>query len=103
MTKVREGEEIFVFRDEGKNWEERDIPVMIIDSRNNPHGGGHGLSLDWNSVLHHYTGCDIALKCGEMHKVHIESLWYSFLLFLQVNFSPVNILKTKYKNKYGSI
>lgn len=46
MTKVREGEEIFVFRDEGKNWEERDIPVMIIDSRNNPHGGRYGLCLD---------------------------------------------------------
>lgn len=46
MTKVREGEEIFVFRDEGKNWEERDITVVIIDSRNNPHGGGHGLCLD---------------------------------------------------------
>lgn len=36
MAKVRDGEDIFVVRDEGENWEERDIPVVIIDSRTNP-------------------------------------------------------------------
>lgn len=96
MTKVRDGEDIFVFRDEGENWEEKDIPVVIIDSMSNPLGGGHGLCLDCASILCHYTGCDIALKCGEMHSLHIGSLWYTFLL-LQVNFSPVNILKLNIK------
>lgn len=32
MTKVRGGEDIFVIIDEGENWEERDILVVIIES-----------------------------------------------------------------------
>lgn len=46
MTKVRGGEDIFVVIDEGENWEEKDISVVIIDNMNNPHGGGHGFCLD---------------------------------------------------------
>lgn len=65
MTKVRGGEDIFVVIDEGENWEEKDISVVIIDSMNNPQGGGHGFCLDSASILCHNAGCDIVLRCGE--------------------------------------
>lgn len=51
---------LHVVRHEGKHWEERDIPVVIIDSMRNLHGGERGLC--------HYTGCHIILTCGEMQQ-----------------------------------
>lgn len=77
MTKVRGGEDIFVVRDEGENWEERDISVVIIDSMNNPHDGGHNFCLDCTSILCHNASCDIVFRCGEtqqcVHRVTMIS------------------------------
>lgn len=58
---------LYVTKDEGKNWEGREIPIIKTDSMSNPHGGGYGLCLDCTSILCHYIGCDIALdveKCN---------------------------------------